>query len=363
MDSHRLWQAACDLRLPPDASVLFVTHNPERWDEYLDTRLPLLVSSSVGSWEQLGGELWEAGCSPKLALRLVESDGEVRSLEWIDERLSPQPRTRDWTLAVGWSHPDEGWRARRPLHGRTYLVTRAEGQGQGLISQLEELGAKVFSVPTIAFTNPDDFGPWVSAVSSLESFDWILFTSPNGVDSFIERLQQSGRDLRVLGKAKFGCIGPSTAKALARHTLTADLVPDEYVAEGLLSALLTTLGPDLSGKRVLLPRAQVARTVLPDSLRAAGADVLVAPVYKTVPPTITLPEVETGLEPRLLFTSSSTVTNWVESTDLKFPCFCIGPITAQTALDRGLEVQGVAETYTIDGLLEKILESESAVRP
>ncbi len=362
MDSHLLWRAACDLRLPSDASVLLITQNPERWDECLDTRLPLLISSTVGSWERLGADLWEAGCSPVLTLRLVESDGEVRVLSWVEQTLVPEPRTQVWTLAVGWSHPEEGWRAKRALHGQTYLVTRAEGQGQGLISHLEELGATVYSVPTIAFTEPDDFHPWVSAVSTLESFDWIVFTSPNGVDSFIERLRQSGRDLRVLGNAKFACIGPSTAKALARHTLVADLIPEEYVAEGLVAALLTELGPDLSGKRFLLPRAQVARTVLPDTLRKAGAEVLVAPVYKTVPPTIVLPEIETGRQPHLLFTSSSTVTNWIESTPLRFPCFCIGPITAQTALESGLEVQGIADIYTIDGLISKILESNSALQ-
>ena len=350
--SHQLWEAAEDLRLPPEAGVVFVTEAPERWDETLDVRLPVLISSSVGPWETLGSSLWESGCPPTLSLRLVEPNGEVHTVEWVQERLSPAPKGQEWVLALGWSHPEEGWRARRPLHGRSYIVTRAAGQGSKMQARLEESGARVYAIPTIAFVDPDDFSPWVRAVSQMETFDWLLFTSPNGVDSFISRLRDSGRDLRCLAGAKFGCIGPSTAKALAAYCLRADLVPEEFVAEGLLASL-AEIG--VEGQKILLPRAQVARDVLPEGLRALGAEVLVAPVYKTVPPPVEIPP---EVDARVLFTSSSTVTNWVEATSLRPPCFCIGPITEGTARDNGLEILGVASTYTIDGLIDSVLDTD-----
>ncbi len=357
-DEHCLWRAALDLGMSASDSLVLVTTPPTRWDELLDTRLPVLIAESVCEWEALGADLWEAGCPAGLPLRLVEANGRVTSLAWEGERLRPSPAAPGWTLSLGWSHEREGWRSRLPLFGQRFAVTRAAEQAAPLVERLKTLGAEAFAAPTIAFTDPDDFGPWVQAVGRMAEWDWILLTSPKGVDSFIERLCGSGLDLRVLGAARFACIGPSTAKALARHSLKADLVPEEYVAEGLLAALFSELGPDLSGHRFLLPRAQVARTVLPEALAAAGGDVLVAPVYKTVAPE--LGEVSEG-EATLLFTSSSTVTNWVEASTntpaAEWPCYCIGPITAATATEHGLKVLGVAETYTVDGLVEMLVRA------
>lgn len=359
MNAHSLWEAACDLRLGVDDSLVLVTRPPYRWDELLDARLPLLISHQAGPWDKLAAALWEAGCPKGLALRLVESHGLVREVSWRESMLWPSPETVSWSLALGWTHPDEGWRARLPLWGRRFIVTRAAEQGGALVQRLKDLGAHAVSVPTIAFSDPDDFEPWIRAVDSLASFDWILLTSPNGVDFFLKRLCDSGLDLRALGGAKLACIGPGTAKALNRHGLKADLLPEEFVAEGLVAALQTRIG-DLRGKRFLLPRAQVARTVLPDALTVAGAEVLVAPVYKTVAPDLThLPEGPA----HVLFTSSSTVTNWVEAADgtsAPRACYCIGPITARTAREHGLEVLGVASVYTIDGLLDLLVENPAS---
>lgn len=354
---HELWTAALDLRLSPSDSLIFVTTKPHRWDELLDTHLPTLISSRVANWETLASELWEAGC-PSVPMRLIEPSGAVTELGWEQHRLEPTPSSNSWVLALGWTHPEEGWRARLPLAGRRYLVTRSAEQGGALVERLRKLGAQAYAVPTIAFTDPDDFHPWVRAVKEIGTFDWVLFTSPNGVDFFIERLCQSGLDLRSLAKAKFACIGPSTAKTLAKHNLKADLIPGEYVAEGLFEALKAELGEPLKGLKFLLPRAQVARAVLPEALTAAGAEVLVAPVYKTVAPDLAeLPQEKATL----LFTSSSTVSNWVTTTsgsgpNSKAPCYCIGPITAQTAREYGLEVLGVADPYTVDGLVELLLK-------
>lgn len=367
---HQLSQAASDLLIGVDESLIFVSQLPERFDELLDTRLPILISSKAASWETLARSLWQAGCPFTLALRLVEASGKVYHLEWSGGELKPEPTSLDWALAIGWSHPEEGWRARLPLWGKSYFVTRAVEQAGPLLGRLKELGAKAYAYPTIEFCEPDDLGPWVQAVEELASFDWILFTSPNGVDYFVQRLGQAGLDLRSLAKAKFACIGPSTAKRLAEHYLKADLLPKEFVAESLLQALCQRLGDSIEGSRILLPRAQVARDLLPKALKEKGARVLVAPVYKTVAPQLSsLPPLEDN-EPRLLFTSSSTVANWVkgleaEPDDLSrfagdWPCFCIGPITEKTAREHGLNVLGTAAAYTIDGLVDIILKKDGS---
>jgi uroporphyrinogen III methyltransferase/synthase len=353
--AHSLWSAALDLGLTAQDSLILVTQAPQRWDELLDARLPVLISSRVGSWDEICAGLWEAGCPPALPARLVESNGEVQKVSWHGPSLQASPSSENWVLALGWTHPNEGWRTKLPLWGQRYVVTRAADHGGALVERLQELGAEAYSVPTIAFTDPDDFKPWIRAVNQMADFDWILFTSPNGVDAFVRRLCQSGHDLRVLGGSKLACIGPSTAKALARHGLKTDLLPKEFIAEGLVAALTNELGQDLKGLRFLLPRAQVARSVLPDALAAAGASVLVAPVYKTVAPD--LAQLPSG-DVALLFTSSSTVTNWVQATPERpgQGCYCIGPITAATARDHGLDVLGVAQTYTIDGLLDLLIQ-------
>lgn len=356
-----LWTAALDLGLNRHSSLVMLAQAPIRWDELLDTRLPLLISHQVGDWDEIAAALHEAGAPASLPARLVEPDGRVLALVWQGRALRPSPASDGWTLALGWTSPEEGWRSRLPLWGRRYVVTRASDKGQALVQRLEKLGARAYSVPTISFSDPDDLAPWTNALSELTTFSWLIFTSPNGVEQFLSRLRQSGLDLRALGNAKLACIGPSTAGALAAHGLKADLVPREYVAEGLLAALRAELGEAISTQRFLIPRAQIARSVLPDGLAETGAYVLVAPVYKTIPPDLAaLPADEEQSPPRLLFTSSSTVENWVEAvaqhpTARAWPCLCIGPITAETARRQGLQVLGVAQEYTIDGLVETLL--------
>lgn len=341
----------------PADSVVLVTTPPRRWDELLDAHLPILIHDSVGSWEEVSAGLWEAGWPKDLPARSVEAHGRVRPLTWEQNMLSPMPEGSAWTLALRWTHPDEGWRARLPLWGRHFVVTRAEQQAARLVGRLRDLGATATAAPTIAFREPDDPTLIAEALENLSSFDWVLFTSPNGVEFFMESLKASRQDLRGLGRARLGTIGPSTAKTLEKFGLKADLVPTEFVAEGLLEALAQDR--ELQGARILLPRAQVARTVLPDRLRELGAEVVVAPVYKTVTPNnVGLPDDDTATTgpPHLLFTSSSTVDNWIEAhPQRRWPCYCIGPITAATALDHGLEVLGVADEYTVDGLVERLL--------
>jgi uroporphyrinogen-III synthase len=352
-------RATSDLRLPSHHSRAVLFESPSRWDEYLDLNIPILIAHSCSSWARLGQTLWESGLSSERVIRLVESDGAVKTVRIDGGTLQPPPESDTWTLALNWTHPEEGWRTQLPLYGKKYIVTRQSEQAKGMIQQIEELGAQAISVPTIDFVEPDDLSTIADAIRRLNDFDWLIFTSPNGVRYFFDYLERSGQDHRTLGKTRFACIGPGTARALAKVGFLSDVLPQEFVAEGLLAALDSR---DLTGKPVLIPRAQEARDILPQTLKQRGARVVVAPVYKTVHPP--LPDmVQPWFEEytRVLFTSSSTVKNWIKTTENRdLPCFCIGPITAATAEEENLRVLGVAEVHTIDGLVQEIVRYEGA---
>lgn len=323
---------------------------PSRWDEALDLGLPVFISSGCGPWHNLLESLRLSGLSDRVPARLVEDCGRVTPLADVAE----PPEGDDWALVLHWSHPQEGWRRRLPLGGRRYVVTRDSKKAKDMVTRLEALGARAVPLPTISFTEPNDSAILDAAIDSLESFHWLIFTSPNGVTSFFERLSRSQRDHRSLAGAQFACIGPSTAKALKTAGFSCDLLPERYVAEGLLEALESRLGDNLEGLKILIPRAQEAREILPETLATHGAQVIVAPAYKTVPPA-TGEGWAVHPEARVLFTSSSTVKNWVSLTgNTTQPCFCIGPATAQTAKELGLPILGVAPVHTIDGLLDEV---------
>lgn len=252
---------------------------------------------------------------------------------------------------------------RRTLRGRRIVITRARSQAGELASALEALGAEVLEVPTIEFADPEDWGPLDRAIGDLDGFTWVIFTSTNGVERFVARLDSLGLNARALLGKKTAAIGPATAEALQRLGVTPDVIPSEYRAEALAESLpLATM----RGCRVLIPRALKAREVLPRLLREAGADVVVAPCYRTVVPSIDAG----GLERTLLsggidlitFTSSSTVSNFASLFPAgraggllrAIPVACIGPITASTARELGIEPAAVAAEYTIPGLVATI---------
>ena len=232
--------------------------------------------------------------------------------------------------------------------------------GRSLTARLHALGADVVEFPTIEIRPAADYAPLDRAIAGLASYDWILFTSVNGVHSFVERLDHSAADLRDL-RAKICAIGPATRDALEALHLKVDLMGKEYVAEGLLAAFEPY---DLSGKRVLLPRAAVARDIIPVELGRRGAHVDVVEAYRTVVPGEAAAQASAvfGSARRpdcVTFTSSSTVRNFVDSAGLQslagVKVASIGPVTTRTARDLGVEVAAEAQPYTIDGLLQAIL--------
>lgn len=252
------------------------------------------------------------------------------------------------------------WFENRPFFGKRIIVTRAEHQASALTAKLEDLGAEVEEIPVIKFVPPPDYNPLDEAIERLDTFDWILFTSANGVDWFVRRLIETGRDIRAIGKAKLGAIGPRTSAALKDLRLNVDYVPSEYVAE----AVVSEFPEDVHGKSVLIPRALEARDELPVGLRNQGADVSVVGVYETVTETAHADQLRyiltSGEVDIITFTSASTVKNFMAlAGDAGVPdgvvIACIGPVTADTARKHGLEPSIIAEEYTIDGLVDAML--------
>ncbi|MEW5949969.1 MAG: uroporphyrinogen-III C-methyltransferase [Thermodesulfobacteriota bacterium] len=256
------------------------------------------------------------------------------------------------------------WFENKPLFGRSIVVTRTREQASDLVRRLEELGAACEEFPTIRIVPPDSWEPLDKAIKDIKEFDWVIFTSVNGVKNFLLRLKAVGGDLRSLSACKVAAIGPKTAEMLEDLYLKLDFVPSEYRAEGIIEGL-KALG--IAGKKALIPRAEVAREILPEKLAEAGAKVKVVPAYKTVKPEAeeaeALVKLLEGREIDMVtFTSSSTVSNFVEMLGRDRVAFllkgvdiaCIGPVTAETAQKFGIQTQVMPQEYTIDSMVQSI---------
>jgi uroporphyrinogen III methyltransferase / synthase len=250
------------------------------------------------------------------------------------------------------------WYEKLPLFGRRIVVTRAREQSDALASRLRALGADAMEVPTIEIRPAADYGPLDRAIDELPSYDWLIFTSANGVRFFVDRLDRSGSDWRSL-RARICAIGPATRAAIEALHLKVDLMGREYVAEGLLEAFAAH---DLAGKRVLLPRAAVARDLVPTELRKRAAQVDVVEAYRTVVPDDAAARLRHALDCKpdwVTFTSSSTAQNFVSIAGAEslrgIRVATIGPVTSATARALGVEVSAEAREYTIDGLVDAVL--------
>ncbi len=252
------------------------------------------------------------------------------------------------------------WWETRPLWGRRVLVTRTRQQASGLRRLLEERGAEVVELPALEIVetvSPALIGRIGEALAGGE-YGWVIFTSANGVELFFRHLREHGRDARSFRDASVCAIGPGTAQALAQHGILADLVPESFVAEGILAALQAR---ELSRRRVLVPRAENARPELIAGLRKLGAEVEEVPLYvarvPAEPDGAALARVRSGEIDVVTLASSSTVTHLLtllgnDPTPLRNAVVaCIGPVTANTARRLGLRVDVVADTYSIPGLV------------
>lgn len=252
------------------------------------------------------------------------------------------------------------WFDTKALFGKRVLVTRAAQQTGSLSQLLRDEGAQPVLAPTIRLEPPLDPGPLRDAVTHLDCYDWILFTSTNTVDAVFAEMNRAGLDARAMAKAKVCAIGSKTRDALALYGIHADLVPEDARAEGVTEALQSEL---TERTRILLPRAEVGRKILPESLRAAGAEVDVVPAYRTLPPEPREAErIRSLVDPEeidaVLFTSSSTAQNLVDVLGEEaserlaaLDLFSIGPITTRAAEALGLEVTATSPEPTIESLV------------
>ncbi len=260
--------------------------------------------------------------------------------------------------------PTLGWFEKRPLFGVTVMVARPAEQAAGLANQLAELGARVLLQPAIEISDPPDWSPVDSALSRIDEFDWLVFSSANGVRFLLDRLLATGRDMRALGRVKLAAIGPGTTDELAKYHLTTDLQPDQFRAE----ALATALSEGAAGKQFLLARASRGREVLAEELRAAGGHVEQIVVYSSSD--VQTPDEENsrllaaGQIDWIAVTSSAIARSLAAmfSEDLrKSRLVSISPVTSATFRELGFEPTAEANEYTMNGVIAAIVRARGAV--
>jgi uroporphyrinogen III methyltransferase/synthase len=325
----------------------------------------LVIFMGLTTFPQIARELIERGRSPEtpaMAVRWATRPdqetitGTLATLPGLIERNKMKPPA---TIVVGEVvrlREKLNWFERLPLFGQRIVITRAKAQADALASKLAALGADAVELPTIEIRPAADYAPLDRAIERLSGYDWLIFTSANGVKFFLERLDRSAADLRAL-RARICAIGPATRAAVEALHLKVDVMGKEYVAEGLLEALKHY---ELAGQRVLLPRAAVARDLVPAELARRGAEVDVVEAYRTVMPESAAERArEIFSAPHrpdwIAFTSSSTVQNFAAAAGVQFlrnvRVASIGPITTQALCNLGIEVTAEALQYTIDGLV------------
>ncbi|HXR60789.1 MAG TPA: uroporphyrinogen-III C-methyltransferase [Solirubrobacterales bacterium] len=358
-----------------DASaVAFVTghEDPEKTESALDwqalARFPgtLVFYMGVKRLGENASALIEAGRDPEEAAAAIERGtmtGQrtvTATLGTIAEAVAGEEVKAPALIVVGEvarRREQLGWLERRPLHGRRVVVTRARAQVSGLAATLRGLGADVVELPAIRIEPRIDSEELRRVAGALGVYELICLTSPNGVRLLFEAMEKAGLDARALAGVTVAAIGPGTARALAERGVLADVVPERFVAEGLIEALGDQ---EVAGARVLVARAAEARDVLPDALRERGAEVDVVALYETVRETPEESEIERAQSADYVtFTSSSTVTNLVEALGERFPrgarIVSIGPVTSETVRAAGFQVDVEAERHDVDGLLAALL--------
>ena len=364
------------------SSVTLITghENPDKpgsvhnWKALAASANTLVFVMGMKNLPDIARNLIEAGLSPDTPAALVHwgTTAKHRSLAatlgTLHEEGVRQGFTNPSVIIVGkvvTLRDRLNWFEQKPLLGRSVVVTRAREQASGLAAQLADLGAEVIQFPTIDIKPLEDYSSVDAAVRNLGAYDWLIFTSANGVKCFWERLEAQGLDARALYGLQVAAIGPATAQAVRTHGIAPDFVPEAYIAESVAEGLI---GLGMDGKKVLLPRAREAREVLPEELRKAGAQVDVLPVYETVPAAAHRDEVlqrlEAGTLDAVTFGSSSTVDNFFaqipadtirnqpEGKRVKFAS--IGPVTTKTLAKYGFACDIQPEDFTIPALVKAL---------
>ena len=360
------------------ASVAFLTghEDPTKensnidWAKLATGAGTLVVYMGIKNLPVIAANLIKHGRDPKTPVAVVrwastpEQRSVVGTLDTIVDIVKDAGITPPSLIIVGEVvslKESVDWYEKRPLFGRKMIVTRTREQASELVAGLEEAGASCLEYSTINIEPVESYDILDSELERLNEYHWIVFTSINGVKFFFDRLFAKGMDARDLKGPDIAVVGKATADYLFQYGLNADLIPSVFTGEGLAESLLDQ---GVEGRNILIPRAVHAREILPETLRGAGAQVTVAPVYRNVPPQgrkeALRADLEAGNVDMITFTSSSTVRNFLTMVDAadnaelrallgKARIAAIGPITAKTVTDNGLTVDIQPEEHTIPG--------------
>lgn len=369
------------------SSVTFITGSdkdgvewsPEAWRKLATATDTICILMGMRRIAEIAEAIVQGGRSPSTPVAVVQWGARpeqrvlVSTLHSVAGDVEQSGLTNPAVIIVGEVvslREHLRWFDNKPLFSKRILVPRAEHQAVETAHAIRERSAEPVACPVIRIVPPPDPSLLGAAVERLHEYDWVLFTSSNGVQRFFAELNARNKDARAFGAARIGVIGPKTADALAAFGLRPDLVAKEFVGEGLaeevIAASRTAATSKVLPQRVLLPRALVARQELPESLRQAGFAVDVVPAYETrtvvgseceqLRELVTKPAVDVAL-----FTSSSTVDNLCDALGAdaaaqlsKLTVASIGPITSKTLTDRGVRIDVQAEVYTVAGLLDAL---------
>ncbi len=361
--------------------VTFVTghENPNKdqssidWENLARNKGSLVFLMGVKNLEIITSSLINNGMSPDTPAALVrwgttpDQSSFLSCLQHIAEESLKRGFKAPAVLVVGSVaslKPKLDWYEKKPLFGKQVLITRSREQSVKMADRILGQGGKPLLFPTIQIKEPHDFSDLDRSISSASCYDWIIFTSVNGVDAFFRRFFSTGHDIRELAGPKFGAIGPVTAQAIRKHGIKVELLAAQFIQEGVLDALRQK---DIVGKRFLIPRAEKARDILPEGISGMGGSVSVVTAYRTdLPDHADVKPVRESLANRdidvITFTSSSTVTHFMELLGKEdagsllegVVLASIGPVTSRTIREFGLEPTLEASEYTIDGLLDAI---------
>ena len=344
-----------------------------QWDVYAKSNATLVFLMGVKNLSNIVKNLVEHGKSSDTPVALVRWGTTTRqqtvtgTLSTIVEKVKLAGLKSPAIIVIGHvvSLRDElSWFDKRPLFGKTIVITRARAQASDLVSKLSKLGANCIQIPTIQITPPKDITPLEDSIKNIDQYDWLVFTSVNGVKFFFNTLFKMGKDVRILGHLKFACIGPVTKERLKDYGIICDILPQTYRAESVIDAFADI---DMAKKKVLLPRAKIARTILPEELTKMGARVDEVAAYETTLNDEGKEELITLLRNNeidvITFTSSSTVSNFMsllkpeEAEGLMKDVITasIGPITSETARSLDIEPDIEANEFTIQGLTDSLL--------
>ncbi|MBW1783043.1 MAG: uroporphyrinogen-III C-methyltransferase [Deltaproteobacteria bacterium] len=345
------------------------------WDRLATGVGTLVFLMGVGNLPQIAERLMTHGRSPDTPVAVIRRGTSAEQATWVGRlesiaRIAEENRIRPPAVIVVGDvvrlREDLNWFETRPLFGKRIVITRAREQASEFLRILEALGAAPIEFPTIEVRPPESWESLDRAINALDGYDWLLFTSVNGVRFFLDRLGFLKKDIRDLKGIKIGVIGPKTADAWVHMGIRPDLMPDEYRAEAIVESFKKV---GISGAKILIPRAAKAREVLPEQLRKAGARVDVVHAYQTVSPVHDTGRVREllmrGSIDMVTFTSSSTVSNFVKMFEADgnqlqewmepVIVACIGPITAKTAEANHLRVSLMPPEYTIESLAGAII--------